>query len=144
MTSIINKIFLKRVLQNVKSIDQVEKFCKSRKKICEENKSEVCRQILLLSKYNVLDQTTNFCEIYRELANLTRNLPRSDISKHSYIEMTPALYEECIQYGSTKLHEFLYKNGYDVLKDVKKYKPKRLIDIKTATRMEDLPTKIIK
>lgn len=140
----LNTLYLKHSLQNIKTLDSLDEFCKSRRKICTDNRNDVCRQVLQISQYKSLDEPgTNFCEIYKELADLARNLPQEELSKRSYVEMTPGLYQACVERGSTRLHQFLFQNGYDIVKDAKKYKPKRLIDLKRSDD-QDIPTRIIR
>ena len=117
----INLVFLKHSLKNIDTIDKIDEFCKSRKKICKDNKQEVCKQILKFSGYKNLSKNFNFCGIYKELAEFANSLDKSRLSKVSYISMVPDLYQSIIYNASNDLINFLDKNldknVYSIKKD---------------------------
>ena len=128
----INLTFLKYALKDIDTIDKMDEFCKSRKQICQDNKQEVCKQILKFSGYTNLSKNINFCKIYKQLADFANTLDKSKLSKSSYIRMVPELYQSIIYNASSDLINFLDKNldkniynikqDYDLIQTVLKSK----------------------
>ena len=128
----INLTFLKYSLKDIDTIDKMDEFCKSRRQICQDNKQEVCKQILKFSGYTNLSKNINFCKIYKQLADFANTLDKSKLSKSSYISMVPELYQSIIYNASSDLINFLDKNldknvynikqDYDLIQTVLKSK----------------------
>ena len=148
----INLTFLKHSLRNIDTIDKMDEFCKSRKQICQDNKQEVCRQILKLSGYTNLSSNVNFCKIYKELADFANSLDKSALSKVSYISMVPDLYQLIIYNASKDLIKFLDKNldknvynikqDYDLIQMVLKTKSINIWESPVNNSIQNSPTKI--
>ena len=107
----LNKSFVKYMLKNIDTIEKMQEFCESKKTICVNNKSMVCKKILELSGYTNLDNC-NYCKIYKELAELVKHMDKQDLSTTSYIAMTDTLHERVIKWGSVHLYQFLNQNGF--------------------------------
>lgn len=148
----INLTFLKYSLKDIDTIDKMDEFCKSRKQICQDNKQEVCKQILKFSGYTNLSKNINFCKIYKELANFANMLDKSKLSKSSYISMVPELYQSIIYNASSDLINFLDKNldknvynikqDYDLIQMVLKSKSINVWDSPVNDSMQYNPTQL--
>ena len=148
----INLVFLKHSLKNIDTIDKMDEFCKSRKQICQDNKQEVCKQILKFSGYKNLSKNFNFCKIYKELADFANSLDKSRLSKVSYISMVPDLYQSIIYNASNDLINFLDKNldknvynikqDYDLIQMVLKTKSINVWESPVYNSIQNSPTKI--
>ena len=97
----------------------MDEFCKSRKQICRDNRQEVCKQILKFSGYTNLSKNMNFCNIYKELADIANTLDKSRLLKVSYISMVPELYQAIVNNASNDLINFLDKNLDKNIYDIK-------------------------
>ena len=121
----LNTIFLSYLMKDIKSIKDIDAFCSSKKTICRNNKEVVCRKILQISGYRNLDGASNYCKIYKDLATFANRLQYHELSKQSYVSMTPELYDLILARGSPELHKFLDDNGYPILADVETRKKTR-------------------
>lgn len=138
----LNEVFIKYMLKDITTIDQMDEFCRSKKSICTQHKEIVCHKILQFSGYKKL-KDISCCKIYKELASLVQGLSKSELSGLSYISMTPSLYSLCLSYGSKDLHSFLMKQGFDVETDSRKTLKVRKLSTPVADNFKDLPTFVI-
>lgn len=100
-----NSFILQYMLKYGDSYEYIEKFCFKHKSICGENKQKICKKILKISNYNVSDENSDFCLIYKELSQRARSLDK--VNNHSYIKMTQGLLELCKSNPSKELVKFL-------------------------------------
>lgn len=138
----LNEAFIKYMLRDVATIDQMDEFCRSKRSICTQHKEIVCHKILEFSGYKKLTDVS-CCKIYKELASLARGLSKSQLSGSSYISMTSSLYSSCLTYGSKDLHAFLIKQGFDVEGDSRKTIKVRKLSTPDDFSFKDLPTVLI-
>lgn len=112
MPNLITKKALKVMLKDKESFDDILKFCKSKKKICRENKSVLCKKVLQVSGYSVPKDIDDACKIFQELVHIARLTEKEKVS--NILKMTSELLENISHYGSEELKYFMLRNGYDV------------------------------
>jgi len=105
MTSImsfITKNYLKFIIKDIETLEDINKICESRNEICLENREVLCKKVLQVSGYKVSRQT-NSCKIFKELLNLSRITN----NKGNIMIMTPELNTLINEIGSDELKIFI-------------------------------------
>ena len=100
--SFITKNYLKFIIKDIETLEDINKICESRNEICLENRELLCKKVLQVSGYKVSRQT-NACKIFKELLDLSR---RTD-NKGNILIMTPELNTMINIIGSDELKIFI-------------------------------------
>jgi hypothetical protein len=111
--------FLQHALTMPQSYEYIINLCKIHPNYCKENKERLCRKILKLSNYTVFPNNTEYCKIYKELADVARYVQGPH--KESYIALklsdgsiNTTLLEMLEGNTSPELASFLNANGYAI------------------------------
>lgn len=109
--------FLQHALTMPQSYEYIMKLCKRDPEYCRINRGKLCKKILKLSNYRVFPDGTDYCKIYKELAELARSV--QGLHKTSYISLklvdgsiNTTLLEILEDNASHELVSFLNANGY--------------------------------
>ena len=110
--------FLMNALTMPQSYEYIIKLCKNHPNYCKNNKQKLCKKILKLSNYTVFPEGTNFCKVYKELAELARNVEWPHKSSYISMKLSDGSVNlsllELVNYNSSlQLISFLRSNGYN-------------------------------
>jgi hypothetical protein len=112
--------FLQHALTIPQSYEYIINLCKTYPNYCKENKERLCKKILKISNYSVFPEHTQYCEIYKELADIARYV--TGLHKENYIALklsdgsiNTTLLELLEIHSSNELITFLNANGYQIV-----------------------------
>lgn len=102
--SFITTIGLEYLLKDKKTLEDIMTFCKDKKAMCKANKNVLCKKILKVSGYKIVD-VQDPCSILNEIMYRAKAIGQKELG------MTDKLVDNIALFGSVNLKKFMAQNG---------------------------------